>query len=411
MKRIIKVAALAAALAMAAGGLAGCSTGAGEQTPFCAIGAQGARPSGDGHAIVVVSDVAGAPTWSLTDKITAALSGVLETGGRVDLVSTAGDGYLCAAEDWGQAVAKEDANPRKRDQVLQVNLLQITSQLARAPRDNGSDAYAALHMAADQFTSVGSSHKLLILLASGLNDHGDLDYTTGLLGSEPREVVSSLKHLGALPDLGGVTVIVAGLGWTAPDQKPLNDRLRSNVEKTYATVLSASGAEVTVDPAPQSGAGIDTLGRTVKPTPVPSRPSVLPQPETCKPVEQVFDQTSALQFVGDKASFVDADAARDALAPITDWLAEDRARRQVSIVGTTARATSKANQKKLSLARARAARSLLVSLGVTAAQITKVSGAGSWFDGYVDDQDHAGGLLPGPAARNRSVRLNLTQTC
>lgn len=410
MKRIMKAAALVAVLALAGDTLVGCSTGPVEQVEFCSTDAHGVHPSSDNHAIVVVGNVAGAPAWSLTNQATAALSGVLEAGGRVDLISTAGDGYLCAAEAWGQSVAKESANPKKRNNVLQANLIQITAQVGRAPREDGSDAYAALHLAADQFTSVGSQQRTLIVLSTGLNDHGDLDWTTGLLGSEPDEVVEALEQLGPLPELDGVTTVVVGLGWTAPDQEPLNDRLRGNVEQVYAAILTASGAQATVDPAPQNGAAINTLGHVVKPTPVPTQVSV-PPADVCEPIEQVFDQTSALQFVGDKDVFVDPAAARDTLTPIADWLSAEPATRQVRILGTTARATTKENQKRLSLARAKAARKLLIGLGVDPEQITKVSGAGSWFDGYVNDQGPSGKLLPGPAARNRSVRLTLSQTC
>ena len=410
MKRLIKAASVAVTFALLGGTLVGCSSGPAAQALFCATDAEGAAPSATDHAIVVVGNVAGAPAWSMTEQARTAVSSVLETGGRVDVVSTGGDGYLCAAEAWGQTVPKDSANPKRRNDVRLANLALITEQLTRAPREDGSDAYAALHLAADQFDSVGASRQVLVFLGSGLNDHGDLDWTTGLLGSEPDEVVSALKHLGPLPNLKGITVIVTGLGWTAPDQEPLNDRLRGNVEDTYARVLSASGTKATIDPAPHNGAPIDTLGHTVNPTPVPVQGSV-PPPESCAPFEQVFDQTSALRFKGDKATFVDPDAARDVLTPIAHWLADDPANREVAIVGTTARATSKANQKKLSLARARAAAKLLVSLGAEPGQVTKVTGAGSWFDGYVNDLDPAGGLLPGPAARNRSVRLSLEQNC
>lgn len=411
MKRpIIKAAVVAVASAVLGGSLSGCSSSPAAQTLFCFGDAKKQQVPGETHAILVIGNVANAPAWTLTDQIITALTNVLQAHGRVDLVSTAGDGYLCPAERLGMETFTDDINQSAKDDAVSRNLKRIRKEITRAPRDNGSDAYAAIHLAADEFDSIGGQERLLLFLGSGLNDHGLLDYTRGLLGSDPDEVVSYLKKQGPLPRLSNTTTILAGLGWTAPIQEPLNDRQRGNVENTYKAILAASGAAVTIDPAPINTDPIDPLGKTVEPTPLPPEPTV-PPTGSCKPFEEVFDQTSALQFKGDRAEFVDPTAARAALAPIADWLKEDPAARQVSILGTTARAGSKAYQKDLALKRAKAAQRLLLDLGVKPGQITKVNGAGSWFDGYLDDRGPAGGLLPGPAAKNRSVRLTLHQAC
>lgn len=411
MKRpLMKVALAAASVTVIVGSLAGCSTSPAEQNLFCSRDATKKEIPGDVHAIVVASNVANAPAWALTDQIKAALTEILEAGGRVDVVSTAGDGYLCPAERLGLETFTESTNEVAKEDIVRRNRNDILKAIAAAPRTDGSDAYAALHLAADQFESIGGRQRVLLFWSSGLNDHGALDYTTGLLGSEPDEVVSYLANRGPLPTLDGVTAIAAGLGWTAPPQEPLDDRQRGNVEDTYEAILSASGAAPTMDPAPFSSDPIDTLGKTVVATPLAPEPAA-PTTESCEPFEEIFDQTSALQFKGDKAEFVDAPAAKAALTPIAEWLREDPDTRRVSITGTTARALSKKYQKQLSLNRARAGEKLLIKLGVEPSQVTDVAGVGSDFDGYVDDQDPAGGLLPGPAARNRSLRLVLTQTC
>lgn len=195
MKRPLMKAALAAAsVTVIAGSLAGCSTSPAEQNLFCSRDATKKEIPGDVHAIVLASNVANAPAWALTDQIKAALTEILEAGGRVDVVSTAGDGYLCPAERLGLETFTESTNEVAKEDIVRRNRNDILKAIAAAPRTDGSDAYAALHLAADQFESIGGRQRVLLFWSSGLNDHGALDYTTGLLGSEPDEVVSYLAN-------------------------------------------------------------------------------------------------------------------------------------------------------------------------------------------------------------------------
>ena len=65
----------------------------------------------------------------------------------------------------------------------------------------------------------GAPHADLVLIDSGLDDRGALDFTVpGLVAATPAEVAGQLKASGNLPDLRGFTVILVGIGYTAAPQ-------------------------------------------------------------------------------------------------------------------------------------------------------------------------------------------------
>lgn len=389
--------------------LVSCSApGAAETQVFCSR--SGARPSDgpvDRHAVIVVGNVANAPRWSLTERQLAELKETLAAGGRIDLVSTAGDGFVCTADKLRLQRLDPGMNPAGADATVRDNLKRLLTQLAAAPRHDGQDVYAALALAAGQLESVDAENRALYLVANGLNDHGHLDFTTeGALGADPDETLAYLRSRGPVPSFAGTRVVATGFGFTTAPQAPLDESERRIVADTYAAIFAASGSEVTIDPAPANGDPIDTLGKTVKPV----TPRTVQRPASCTVEELVFDQSSALRFHGDATTFLDRAAAEAALVPIADWLRED-ADRTVAILGTTARATSRARQEALGFGRARVVRDLLVAAGVDPAQIESVTSKGSYFTQYVDDQAPGGGLIPASAAQNRSVRLTLTDPC
>lgn len=173
-------------------------------------------------------------------------------------------------------------------------------------------------------------------------------------------------------------------------------------------MAKAAGAKcaVTVDrprlsDAPSDAPPVSTIAVPEYTTFVPLRASTTP------PNEIILANDSAVGFLPDTAKFVDPEAARGALTEVAEWLKHDETRR-ARITGTTARIGSPESQFSLSMRRAEAVAELLTELGATADQLT-VIGAGSQFPAYVDDVDLGGNLLPGAAAANRSVRIQLEQ--
>ena len=114
--------------------------------------------------------------------------------------------------------------------------------VAARPDSPGVDDLAALSVAADAARSAGAPHAELVLLDSGLDDRGALDYTVpGMVAATPFDVASQLKASNNQPDLRGFTVLLLGIGYTSPPQAPLAAKWRSNVTQIWNTVVVSAG--------------------------------------------------------------------------------------------------------------------------------------------------------------------------
>lgn len=297
----------------------------------------------------------------------------------------------------GGTLAQQDS-PRVREDV---QLVQAALAAAR-PDSAGVDDLAALAVAADEARSSGVVDPELVLLDSGLDDRGALNFTVpGLVAAAPAEVAQQLRSSDDLPDLHGSLVVLIGIGYTAPPQQPLSAKWRGNVTQIWTAVAQSAGAGVKVIPQPGQGPSVQT-SEPVLSIPVPTTPPVRPRMHATIR----FTGESAVRFVPNSPAFVDPVAAIRALTPIARWLAADPSRR-AHLEGTTADVGTLAGQIELSKLRADHVRNELIRLGVARTQLT-TAGVGSRFPQFIRDRDAAGTLLAGPATLNRSVRITLT---
>jgi OmpA-OmpF porin, OOP family len=341
-----------------------------------------------------------APSLSLSQdpRVACLVTAAIRDKEPVWIVVAAGQSKLIQLKlvDGTGSLAQQDSPWVSQD------LQRVEAAVAAARPDSpGVDDLAALAVAADAARAAGAPHAWLVLLDSGLDDRGALDFTVpGVLAAVPSEVADQLRGDGDLPPLHGFSVILAGLGYTSPPQLLPSAKWRGNITAIWAAVTAAAGARVEAIPVPAQGPSVQT-SEPVKLVPVPADLPITPV------IGHTYrlDGESAARFRPDSTAFADPAAAARALARFARWLAADPAR-HAWLVGTTADVGPIVGQLRLSVRRADRVRAELVTLGASSAQIS-VKGVGSNFPQFKPDRSPSGTLLAGPATLNRSVRITL----
>jgi len=350
--------------------------------------------------VLIIGAHRDAPAPSLDERSWCQVAAAISAGKPVLIVVAAGQPELITPKlvsVHGGTLAQQDS-PRVQQDVQRV---QAAISAAR-PNSPGVDDLAALAVAADAARAAGISHAELLLLDSGLDERGALDFTVpGMVAATPSEVASQLKNSGNLPHLHGFTVLLVGLGYTSRPQEPLPAKWRNNVSAIWAAVVEFAGARLEIIPEPTQGASVRT-SEPVKLVPVPTDQPVKPALRT----HIVFNGESPVRFKPNSTVFADPAAAAKALTPIASWLAADPSR-HAWLVGTTADVGPMTGQIALSKSRAGRVQDELVALGASPAQVS-AKGVGSDFPQFTPDRAPAGALLAGPATLNRSVRITLS---
>ena len=349
--------------------------------------------------ILIIGAHQNAPEPSLGQGLVCQLTAAIRAGLPVRIVVPSGQPLLITprlVSVHGGTLAQQ-GSPRVQQDVQRV----LAAVAAARPDSPGVDDLAALAVAADEARSTGDPHAELVLIDSGLDDRSALDFTVpGMIAADPAEVAQQLKASGNLPDLRGFTVLLVGIGYTAPPQAPLSAKWRSNITQIWAAVVKTAGASVEIIPQPGQGPSVRT-DQFVRAIPVPPTQSVKPRGQTTI----IFTQESPVRFEPNTTAFVDPAAAMQALTPIARWLSASPTR-HAWLEGTTADVGPMSGQIALSKLRAGRVRDELIALGASPAQIS-ITGVGSDFPQFTPDRDAAGILLAGPAALNRSVRITL----
>lgn len=395
MNTIIRIIAccLAAALALTA---AGC-------------GSEPNKPADAGATalVVVTGNHEGNPAPAVTDALRPVVERAMWSG-RVAVVT--GDGAPALLSKDELRLDKLGGTRAGNESVVRRNTKRLNAALVMPPRADGADTWAAVAKAANELRGMsGVEERIIVVLDNGLADRGVLNFAQlGSLEMDPTDAVGQLRDKGLLLDLQGITVHLSGLGSTVDPQAPLSPKAHTRLTEIWVQALEASAATVVIDPTPRDGASVDTVGKRVRPTPVPEDIGLV-APQPCQSSETVFDGRSSVTFIGDLDVFVDQDAAHAALRPLAQWLSADPDR-TAHLRGTTAGARTEDERRALGLARAEAVAAYLRSQGVLAGQLT-TEGVGTDFPEYVPDQLPDGTLDESIAAGNRSIRVLLTDPC
>jgi outer membrane protein OmpA-like peptidoglycan-associated protein len=323
----------------------------------------------------------------------AAITAVRE-GSALGLVDLDGRPHLIMAGAFSDPGANSIALQAAQQQYLGSLTSAVERTRATFPH---ADVLDALNVAGRAIRAACNHGGTIYLEDSALQDVGPVNFgQAGMLGAAPADVVSFLAREHELPHLKGMTVVLVGIGDTAPPQLPLSIGQQANLIAIWSAVATAGGASsVRVDPAPLSGAAPANVPMVLT-VPVPAVQGWTPADPSF-----VFPDSGPVGFEPNTPVFRHPAAARAALTQIADYLAAHPSAR-IELTGTTARWGTLAWDLKLSGERAQAVKVALVQLGAASDQIV-TRGLGWQFPGYVDDQGPDGALLPGPAEHNRSV--------
>lgn len=372
-----------------------------ESTPVPALDTDG--------IVIVTASHANVPVPQLSPANVELLASALTQGIPVTVVSADGTPAVVKV---GLPTVSADDNEAYRARQVSKALDTLAAAVTVLPDSPGASAYEALGVA--EHEARGYSNPTIVCPACGLDSTGPLDLTAdGMIYAEPEDIVEHLASSGSLisfEDYTSFTVILTSVGATAAPQEQLSYADQEGLAAIWAAVLAAGGASVEVDPNSLTGESVDTEFEV--PTVSLVKPEPIEPPVSCEPQSISFDGASAARFQSNLAEWVDESAAREALRPLAEWLAEDRSR-TATVDGTTAVVddTNPKEGRELSLRRAQAAADLLIDLGADPAQIASVKGLGWNYDGRVEDRTSSGDPIPAKRILNRKVLITLTNPC
>lgn len=280
----------------------------------------------------------------------------------------------------------------------EVVMTALAAASAKTPECNPLDG---LSVAADWIHSDGGSG-IIIIHNSGISTTGNLNFAAAdIIHTDPEYIVRELENRHAIPDLTNIRIIWYGMGSVSAPQAELTTEYKYNLQVIWETILSESGADYYIDPAPYMASGKQEALPKVSTMPVISSGSIGNASDLPSVVS--FDEAStAVRFQPNTADFLDKTAAQEELAPVANYLLDDT-NNHIQVIGSTASYGDDEDCRELSQQRAQACANLLIDCGADSGQIT-VTGIGRGQNALrTNDLDADGNLIEQAAKRNRAV--------
>lgn len=341
-------------------------------------------------------------TESVYDKIYEAAYSY----GDVSVVSAEGTPKVVCNYNLQEPNKKIDKS--KRNQLATNNTAQMIEQMSAITSTTPeADTLTSIRLSADTLHSTsGESEKTMIIFDSGLSTAGLLNFAQqNIIETSPEFLVEQLEARHAIPDLSDIHVVWVGLGKVCGEQPELTADYQYRLEEIWKAILcKGNAASVTFDRSPVSNEAY--AGNLPQCSIVPVVADALDIETLVTEAEMPdvikWDEASPVTFQGDKAEFVDYQAAAKELTPVAEYLTANP-QQKVYIFGMTATVTGGNSGTELATKRAQTVRNVLTEKGVSEAQITCV-GLGQISNPLrVDDVDANGHQIQELAQKNRAV--------
>lgn len=349
---------------------------------------------------VAVAFVIGAhknfPTLNLnTDAVYDKIYDVAYRYGKLLVVVVDGSPYVFG--DYELKAPNKSIDDAKRRQLAKQDANSIIAEISAAKAKTAEvDTLAAITKTAKLLKSTGIENLEMTIYDSGLSTTGVLNFAkSNLIEGDPSLIVDKLRESNSLPDISGIKITWFGIAETSGGQAVLTTRYQNSLEAIWGAIIEASGG--TVEFKHISLSTVETDGDL----PDVSAVSVVQDNIHGDEVINEPIRLSSVRFVADSSEYISEAEAREALMPLAEIL-KKRPNDQIVLAGSTASIGT--DGKKLSLERANAVKSTLISLGVSENQIYATVGLGqTLWSKRVDDLDSQGNLVESAAAKNRAV--------
>lgn len=272
------------------------------------------------------------------------------------------------------------------------------------------DTLKAIQQAA--FTLQGSSEsadKVMVIMDSGLSTVGYLDFTKGLLEADVQSIVEALKEAEAIPNMQDVSVVWMFIGQTASPQQELSERQKKKLQEIWTAILLEGGAkevtfasDIASELSEEVFPGVSLVDVEERSINVDTEERIPVEIIIDEPIETVVLDNTSVQFVGDKAVFVDKEVAMSHIKELAEQLLM-HPDNKVYVIGTTASGNREfCNQ--LSIDRAQTVTDALIAMGVPESQLIPI-GLGFEDPWHMDDLDDSGRQIESQACQNRKVLI------
>ena len=364
---------------------------------------------------VVVGVHSNSPVIALnSDSLRDTLYEVCYYHGKVTFVNVDGDPQAF----FSTKIPENDTlglSDHKKNEIANNYLIQLETQLENAQADNPEvDTLEAIRIAAQSLKGT-DGEKVMLIMDSGLQTTSYLNFTKGYLNASPESIVQLLDEKNALVDLQGIDVYWSLLGETSFPQESLSVNQKKELEDIWTAILKASGAKsinfMSDLPTAEAYEGlpdvslVDAEEEFIEMTDQSEKEDLsddVKEKSTEAPVIARYKLDSTkLQFVGDKAEFVDVNSAKETIKDIANKLIE-HPDAKIFVIGSTASGNDKDFLKLLSSDRADAVKNLMIEMGVNDDQVISF-GLADEDPWHIDDQDESGYQIETFAAQNRKV--------
>ena len=272
------------------------------------------------------------------------------------------------------------------------------------------DTLKAIQQAA--FTLQGSSEsadKVMVIMDSGLSTVGYLDFTKSLLEADVQSIVEALKEAEAIPNMQDASVVWMFIGQTASPQQELSERQKKKLQEIWTAILLEGGAkevtfasDIASELSEELFPGVSLVDVEERSINVDTEERIPVEIIIDEPIETVVLDNTSVQFVGDKAVFVDKEVAMSHIKELAEQLLM-HPDNKVYVIGTTASGNREfCNQ--LSIDRAQTVTDALIVMGVPESQLIPM-GLGFEDPWHIDDLDDSGRQIESQACQNRKVLI------